>query len=295
MAQDTAISWCDDTLNIWWGCEKVAQTCKNCYAATLANRYYKDLDLWKVGGARMLVKSWRKNLNSFARLAEKTGTIRDVFVMSMGDIFEEDRPLIDGKGTVVGSTLQERWEFFELIPSFQGKLRFLLLTQRPENINDILPEWWKANPPKNAAIGCSVGNQQEADTFIPRLLQTPAYQHFVSIEPILGPIDLIGRDMSRKGGNYLDGRYYDRSRCAWDNYPSELSWVIAGGESGQKARPNSAEWIDQLARDCKYKGVAFHFKQWGKPDFNPDPNDPTMDGHGGYSLNGITYRDRLPA
>jgi len=294
MAQDTNISWCDDTLSLWWGCEKVAQTCKNCYAATLANRYYKDLDLWKVNGVRMLVKSWRKNLNGFAKLAEKTGTIRDVFVMSMGDIFEDDRVLVDAKGNVVGSTMEERRQFFDLIPSFQGKLRFLLLTQRPENINGILPEWWKQNPPKNAAIGCSVGNQTEADLHIPNLLRTPAYQHFVSIEPILGRIDLIGRDAFGKKTNYFTGRYIDSHNC-WTNFPSQLSWVIVGGESGQKARPNDPEWIDQLARDCKYKGVAFHFKQWGKPDFNPDPNDPTMDSHGGFSLDGKIYRDRLPA
>jgi len=163
---DSAISWTDDTLNLWWGCEKVAQTCKNCYAAELANRYHKDLDLWKVGGPRLLVKSWRKNLEKMAREAEKTGTVRDVFCMSMGDIFEEDRQLIDSKGTVIGTTLGVRKEFFDLIPTFEGKLRFLLLTQRPENINGILPEWWKQNPPFLRIISASIFSSTAASSLL---------------------------------------------------------------------------------------------------------------------------------
>ena len=42
-----------------------------------------------------------------------------------------------------------------------------------------------------------------------------------------------------------------------------IHWVIVGGESGSKARPMKAEWVESIKDQCEQDGVAFFFKQWG--------------------------------
>jgi protein gp37 len=69
------------------------------------------------------------------------------------------------------------------------------------------------------------------------LRSTDAKVRFLSLEPLLGPIqpdDLSGID-----------------------------WVIAGGESGHGARPMPVGWVRAIRDACVEKGVSFHFKQWG--------------------------------
>ncbi|MDE0625085.1 MAG: DUF5131 family protein [Bryobacterales bacterium] len=74
------------------------------------------------------------------------------------------------------------------------------------------------------------------DERIPLLLETPAAVRWISAEPLLGPIDLRG---------------------------AGLDWVVAGGESGPRARPTDPEWVRSLRNQCEYLGVPFFFKQWG--------------------------------
>lgn len=284
MAENTKISWTDHTLNLWWGCEKVASTCKNCYASVLAGRYHADQDLWRVGGNRRLVKGWKASLNKMQKAAQKAGEVHDVFLMSMGDLFEDDRTLIDHNGAVAGTTSGVRNEFFDLVLDGTHKnLRFLLLTQRPGNVPAMLPNRWKRNPPSNVAIGCSVGNQEELDKYLPLLLQVPSRKRFISIEPMLGPVELPPIFP-----------VVVHAVAAMNQGLAGIDWVIAGGESGPKARPINPEWVHVLAADCALLGIPFHFKQWGTKQANPDPEDPTMDSKGGFSLGGIVHRKRLP-
>lgn len=55
---------------------------------------------------------------------------------------------------------------------------------------------------------------------------------------------------------------------AWCNGPIKpyprIDWVIAGGESGPKARPMHPDWARSLRDQCTAAGVAYHFKQWGE-------------------------------
>ena len=93
-------------------------------------------------------------------------------------------------------------------------------------------------PLPNVWLGVSVENQKCADERIPLLLETPAAVRFISAEPLLGPLDL----------RRLLGR---------------LSWVIAGGESGSRARPMDPSWVLNIRDQCLNAAVPFFFKQWG--------------------------------
>ncbi len=121
----------------------------------------------------------------------------------------------------------------------------------------------------NIWMGVSVENQ----TFTYRvsdLLKTNAQVKFLSIEPLIGKISTIR----------LRG----------------IDWVIVGGESGPKARPIKKEWIDILQRKCNKVDIPFFFKQWGKREFNINPQDPTIKSDhkehakGGCQVDGIVYR-----
>jgi hypothetical protein len=97
--------------------------------------------------------------------------------------------------------------------------------------------WW----PSNAWIGTTVENQEWADKRIKWLLRIPADVRFLSCEPLLGPIDLS-------------------AICPDDR----LDWVIAGGESGPKARPSHPDWFRSLRDQCQSAGVPYFFKQHGE-------------------------------
>jgi protein gp37 len=143
----------------------------------------------------------------------------------MADVFEA-RPELD--------PVRERlWDLIEATPN----LDWLLLTKRPQQVRHRVP--WGSDWPRNVWLGTTAENQTWAEKRIPVLLEQPAIVRFVSCEPLLGPLDL--RQWLVEG----------------------LSWVIAGGESGGKARPMQPEWARGLRDQCSAADVPFHFKQWG--------------------------------
>ena len=97
----------------------------------------------------------------------------------------------------------------------------------------------------NVWLGITVCNQQEAERDIPKLLDIPAKKHFLSMEPLLGPVDL------------------EKAR-AWQSDVVGVDWVIVGGESGPKARPMHPNWVRSLRNQCIDACVPFFFKQWGE-------------------------------
>jgi protein gp37 len=132
--------------------------------------------------------------------------------------------------------------------------------------------------PRNAAIGCTVVTQEEADRDIPKLLAAkaalnPAFA-FVSMEPLLGPVDLTRirgdedeiTDVLR--GEFWTSRYQDEPHTE-----QHLDWVITGGETDQgahKARPSHPDWFRSLRDQCAAAGVAYHHKQNGEWGHCPD-------------------------
>jgi protein gp37 len=168
---------------------------------------------------------WRQPL-AWQRAAERDHVRRRVFCASMADVFEHDNHL-DG-------VRQRLWELIERTPS----LDWLLLTKRPQNICRMLPSTWIAQPRDNVWLGTSAESQVWADLRIPRLLSVPAIVHFVSAEPLLGPLDLQP---------YLGA--------------SRVNWVIGGGESGEQFRPMDVAWPRALAGQCQMAGVPYFHKQ----------------------------------
>jgi protein gp37 len=224
MGSFSKIEWTTHTFNPWWGCTKVSDGCKFCYAEVLSNRY--GYDFWGPGKDRRLLGEghWREPLK-WNHEAERLNERQQVFCASMADIFEERAP--DGQ-------LDRLWDLIRETPS----LDWQLLTKRPQRIEQSLPKDWGSGYP-NVWLGTSIEDNRVLDR-VSHLARIPAVVRFLSIEPLIGPID---------------------------NVPLEgIDWVIVGGESGRHARPMNPEWATSIRHQCEEAAVAFFFKQWGGPN-----------------------------
>lgn len=253
MGTSSNIEWTDHTFNPWQGCIKVSPGCQHCYAETLSKRWGRDI--WGPGSKRVKTSeaNWRKPLQ-WNRQAQAEGRRFKVFCASMADVFEDNDQLIDW-----------RLELFELI-KITPCLDWQILTKRPEvarhffslRSDFLLPNVW---------VGTSVEDQKRADERIPELLKIPAAVRFLSIEPLLGPVDLVtqgqivpdGKNCAVCGDN--DHQAFEcHHRFDW---VKALDWVIVGGESGPDARAFHLDWGRDLIKQCQAAGVAVFMKQLG--------------------------------
>jgi protein gp37 len=214
MALKSSIEWTESTWNPITGCDKISPGCKFCYAERMAKRL-------KAMGSANYQNGFKMTLHEqVVELPLSWKKPQTIFVNSMSDLFHKDVP----------------FEFIQRVFDVMNKAywhRFQILTKR----SDILLKYnSKLNWSDNIWMGVSVENNQYTYR-IEDLRNTDAYIKFLSIEPLLGPI------------NKLDLK--------------NINWVIVGGESGPGARPMKEEWVIKLKDECINAGVPFFFKQWG--------------------------------
>ena len=222
MGENSKIGWTHHTFNPWAGCVEVSPACDFCFARADTKRY--GFCEWGKDAARRITSDsyWKQPLK-WNRDACRDGVRSRVFCGSWCDVMEY-RPEL------------QRWreELYVLIEETQY-LDWLLLTKRPQNFRRFLPETWLSNPRRNVwgmtTVESSVYKWREK-----ALLDTPFAVRGLSMEPLLGPVDIDPR----------------------------IDWVIAGGESGPHARPSHPDWFRSLRDQCAAAGVSFFFKQWGE-------------------------------
>jgi len=208
------IEWTEMTWNPVTGCTKISQGCKNCYAERMAKR------LHAMGSDR-----YRDGFNvtlhpDLLDVPRRWKQPRTVFVNSMSDLFHEDIP---------DRYIERVFETMVACPQHT----FQVLTKRAERLSALAPRLpW----PAHIWMGVSVEDARVARR-IDKLLEVPAKVRFLSLEPLIGPLENLP----------LDG----------------ISWVIVGGESGPRARSMKREWVNSILRQCRAAGAAFFFKQWG--------------------------------
>ncbi len=247
MGDKTTISWCDFTFNPWWGCVRVSEACRNCYAeSTDARNMLREGSHWGVKAPRRFFGDthWNEPVK-WNRKALEAGVRRRVFCASMGDVFEDRVDLAPHRVRL--------WELIRATPA----LDWLLLTKRPENFDVMLP--WGMRLPSHQApwsnvwLGVTAEDSEHVIDRIAILRRQPAAVRFVSCEPIL---ELIGSevwDEALQLGNGLGA----------------VHWLIVGDEStsGQKgARPADPAWVRVALEAAQRHHVAFHFKQWAGRD-----------------------------
>jgi len=242
MAENTAISWADHTFNAWIGCTKVSEACKNCYAERDWDHRFHRVK-WGLAGARIVTsaENWKKPLRWNAE-AQRLGIRYRVFCNSLSD-WCDDHPSI---------RLETRTRLLNLMAA-TPYLDWLPLTKRPENWSCFLP--LGRNAMEHVRLGVSIEDEDAARARGPFLIEYAkrGWPTFVSYEPACGPVD-------------------------WEPLMAAgaIGWLIAGGESGPKARPSHPDWFRGARDSCARHGVPFHFKQWGcwYPVLDRDRDDP---------------------
>lgn len=256
----TKIEWADLTINPVVGCSKCSPGCENCYAERFAARLAKNpATAPKYAGVVDERGKWTGKPNfDVSCLVSLPKPPKRIFVGSMCDMFHEN----------VG---------YEALAHIMGHLAlthsnahhtFLILTKRVDRMLDFFSNWKPHRRMSNLWLGVTVCNQAEADAKIPVLLQTPAAKRFVSVEPMLGPVDLTAIDYpsGRMDGAPESGMLDALRGLTMDDNPMlpALDWVICGGETGPKARPMHPDWARSLRDQCQAAGVPFFFKGWGE-------------------------------
>lgn len=257
---ETSIEWTDMVWNPTTGCDRVSPGCDNCYALTMAARlkamgqakYERDGDPRTSGpGFGLTVHPdeidaplhWRKP--------------RRVFVNSMSDLFHAEVPE-DFIARVFATMAQAPQHAFQVLTKrpqrmaavFDGGLapevEVSILDDHPrapltaDGEDYLIPGVWDEDgmawPLPNVWLGTSIESNRYAFR-ADHLRATPAAVRWISAEPLLGPLDELD----------LTG----------------IDWLVAGGESGPRARPMHPDWVRDLRDRCGESGVAFFFKQWG--------------------------------
>lgn len=254
MSADTLIEWAHDTTSPWWGCTKYSEGCKNCYAESLARRFKRGT--WGPNGTRALqVEACLEDLRAFARKAQRTGQIRRVFLGSMCDVMEQHPALEEPR--------KRLWAGLHALSCdpLGAWIRVLVLTKRTKELAEYA--FWNGWP-SCCWAGTSVENQAAANERIPHLVQVPAAVHFLSCEPLLGPVNLRFPYNNAGGIHNFDALRGYGGFGNFDRQKYRIHWVIAGGESGPAARPMHPDWALSLRDQCVAASVPFLFKQWGE-------------------------------
>ena len=321
---DTEISWTHRpgtrgrTWNPTQGCRILSEGCRNCYAMRMAARFAKDG--WSKGLINLSNGKWNGNARLAAHKLADPLSWREpstVFVNSMSDLFYD------------GFSFEEIAAVFGIMAA-TPQHTYIILTKRAKRMR----EWfaWAADGPlgawtkcalecnapgfaqaiaplnavwplPNVWLGVSVERQDESHR-IDDLLMTPAAIRLLSLEPLLGPIDLIpwfdptGACDCPPGAEYCVGgcpkhREWRHTQIDGEDHQfatdPKIDWVIVGCESGPGARPCSADWVLEIVQDCERYGVAAYVKQL-RASADPDDGPLVTIGKGAKDTRGVIER-----
>lgn len=272
MGDKTKIEWTDATWSPVTGCSKVSPGCDHCYAETMSRRLShspkyalatKDDGTWSG-----LLSYHPGQLDQPLRWKRP----KHIFVCSMSDLFHDKVPweVIAKVFNVMAAT---PWHTYQVLTKRPGRMAHFAERIWPElggdweplklrAADDVWPnrvpgETWPGTAwPSNIWAGSSVETQKYAPR-LDCLVRVPAKVRFVSVEPMLGPVDLEP---------WLTPCWLgaDPRQTETDEPQRLIDWVVCGGESGPGARPMDLNWARQLLVQCKAAGVPFFMKQIGR-------------------------------
>lgn len=311
MGEHTFVEWCHATINLWWGCTKVSAGCANCYAEAIATRWDKKLwgpgarRERKKGAEKLARKLERRAVREGRRLRVFCGSMSDWLDPEVPAEWLADLLAL------IESTPHLDWLLLTKRPELWRERLEAAANARPtvDAPGAVLAEQWLAgSAPPNVWLGTSIEDQDAADQRTEDLRKIPAAVYFASCEPLLGrvmlprlvrlhfrvrgeiPFSLLepgsgGATFARAGVHLAfsnphgalcvratNGSMLGIKPGEFEDLGVAYDWVIAGGESGPKARPMHLSWVRSLRDQCcsglrffeTVNPTAFFFKQWGR-------------------------------
>lgn len=223
MGDRSAIEWTEATWNPTTGCDRVSRGCDNCYAMTLAKR------LKAMGQPRYQRDGDPRTSGPGFGLTVHLDSLRLPLTWKRPRVVFVNSMSDLFHAQVPVAFVRQVFDVMAATPQHT----YQVLTKRARRLRRLAPSLsW----PDNVWMGVSVEDANAVDR-IENLRAVPSAVRFLSCEPLLGPLSTLT----------LDG----------------IGWVIAGGESGNNARPMDPAWVEDLRDQCTAAGVPFFFKQWG--------------------------------
>lgn len=280
MSDNSKIAWTEATWNPVSGCTKVSEGCRNCYAERDWPRLSKIVPAYTG-------RSFEDVACHFDRLDQplRWRRPRKIFVNSMSDLFHPDVPesFIDRVFGIMALCCQTSRHAFQILTKRPERMRDYLSQDRREKWAHFAVDYYggdpggffarvayREEPLPNVWLGVSVEDQESADERIPLLIGVPAAVRWVSIEPMIGPVDFKEVPVGMFGPL--------RPHGGTGQETPKLDWVVVGGESGPNARPMEDEWVRKIVYACERAHVPLFVKQLGAAYSDP------VDGIAGASL-----------
>jgi protein gp37 len=262
----SAIGWADYSggdCNFVTGCGPISPGCEHCYARAIYERFGKNFDEVRVHEDKLS----RLAKTKFPQEGNKRGYQKRpvVFVCDMSDLFHPDVPT-DFVARVFEMMAKRQDVVWAILTKRPQMMAERLSTGMVKDVNyrtigfhrEYLPNVW---------LGVTVEDQARAEQRIPVLLRSWKGTTFVSVEPMLEPVDfwnvafgplttmnvLEGVGTTSAGG--MRGQSIPNCHC------KKLDWVICGAESGPNRRDFQVSWASELKQQCQESGVAFFGKQ----------------------------------
>lgn len=281
MSDNSKIEWTEATWPVTVGCDHITPGCDHCYAATLTSGRLAHQPVYaglaENGRFNGTVRCLPERLDWPLRWRKP----RKIFVCSMSDLFHEAVPDLFIE-QVFDVMEQAPRHTFQVLTKRHARMRSFVQAREKRNQeyaakfddcpteamrNSPAAQWARqraVTPPANIWLGVSAEDQHWAEIRVHALLSTPAAVRWVSAEPLLGPIDL--RNLRARNGALIDALCGDVKSPAGEIYaacPGSVTWVVAGGESGARARPMHPDWARSLRDQCQAARIPYLFKQWG--------------------------------
>jgi len=254
----TKIEWTEKTWNPVGGCTRASSGCDHCYAAEMSLRL-EGMALAKQAKGEAVPASLAKYIGVSGRTKQGVAAFNGkinldwealneplkwrkpmmVFPFSMSDAFHRSIPdeFLNAVFGVIAKT---------------PHITYQVLTKRPDRALEYQREYWPEGLPANVWLMTSTENQETYDERVPYLVQVKAAVRGLSMEPLLGHVEL---GLLGTLPNTISNRYA--------LLRDKLHWIVLGGESGRRARPMKPEWARSVRDECIEADVAYFFKQWG--------------------------------
>ena len=206
--------------NPWHGCIKCSEGCQNCYV------YFLDQMRGKSGADIYRTKTgFRYPLSKDRAGKYKIQSGEMISVCMTSDFFLEE----------ADPWRSEAWDIMKQ----RSDVIFLLLTKRPQRIENCLPDDWGEGW-ENVFLNVTCETQERAEERIPILLDLPFRHKGLHCAPLLGPLKI---------GKYLDS--------------GEIEQVACGGENYGGSRLCDYDWVKTLQEDCVRRNITFCFMETG--------------------------------
>ena len=215
--------------NRWWdvswnpvdGCTPVSESCENCWAASMANRFWdRPFSEIRFHPDRLEQPlKWKKS--------------KRIFVVSLGDLFYED---------VTDNQTDQIFNAVYTAPQHT----YLILTKRPSRMQQYFESCRERGVPVlhwerhglKLFLGVTAETQRRMNERWSIIQQIPASVIWVSMEPMLGPI-----------------------RFLWDGRKPDWVVVGGLSLPGNKIQAPKREWVKSILDQCDSAGVPCFIKE----------------------------------